>query len=63
MFAGAKGDLKRFGVMMNFCVRDAEIANVPFMASADGMQREAKDAKFSQPNEWIATTQCARQYR
>jgi hypothetical protein len=44
-------------------LRDAEIANVPFLASADGMQCQAQDAKFSQLNERIATTQCARQCR
>ena len=33
------------------------------MASADAMQCEAQDAKFSQLNERIATTQCARQCR
>jgi len=43
--------------------RDAEIANVPFMTNADGMQCLAQDAKFSQLNERIATTQCTRQSR
>jgi iron-sulfur cluster assembly accessory protein len=33
------------------------------MASADGMQCQAQDAKFSQLNERIATTQCTRQCR
>jgi len=44
-------------------VRNAEIANVPFMASADGKHCQAQDAKFSQLNERIATRQCARQCR
>ncbi len=44
-------------------VRDADIANVPLMASADGVQCQAQDAKFSRLNERITTTQCARQRR
>jgi hypothetical protein len=53
----------KFYSELTVVLRDAEIANVPFMASAGGMQCQAQDAKFSQLNERIATTQCTRKCR